>query len=231
MKIRILLSVVFALLSLDVTARNYYYYYDDGYSYSTYRYTKIKSPEERDSGKTKIKKCQDKDGKWHYGTNSDYRCADSSKITTLNKNGVRVKEVNAVKTQEQLDAEKKTREEAKLNKEKEKFEKIERDRILTVYQSEEDIERARVAKLESLKRKIEQHGTYLKALESNEKALVNKKNNTSNRSLKSQYSKKIDALKPKAEASKKRVVQLEKEQVEVNKKYDDDLTIFKKYKG
>ncbi|MGH1427030.1 MAG: hypothetical protein ACRBEE_03760 [Arenicella sp.] len=231
MKIQIILSMVFALLSLDVTARSYYYYYDDGYSYSTYRYTKIKSPEERDSGKTKIKKCQDKDGKWHYGTNSDYRCADSSKITTLNKNGVRVKEVNAVKTQEELDAEKKAREEAKLNREKEEFEKIERDRILTVYQSEEDIERARVEKLESLKRKIEQHGTYLKALESNEKSLANKKKNTSNKALKAQYSKRIDELKPKAEASKKRVAELEKEKETVNEKYDNDLEVFKKYKS
>ncbi len=229
MKIQIILSMVFALLSLDAVAGSYYYYesYDDGYNYSTYRYTKTSNG----SAKAKIKKCQDKDGKWHYGSNSDYRCADSSKITTLNENGVRVGQVAAVKTQEELDAEEQKRKDTKLAEEKATFERIERERILTVYQSEEDIERARQSRLESLKSKIEQHNNYIKALENHEKLLTKKKNGTTNYGLQAKYSKEIEELKPKAESSKKRVAEIEKEKIEANEKYDNDLEVFKKYKS
>ncbi len=181
--------------------------------------------------KIKITKCKDEKGVWHYGSSNLYRCADSSKITTLNERGVKLNQIDEVKTQEQLDEEEKKKEQERLAIEKAKFEQIEKARILTVYQSEEDIERARQEKMTSYDRKINQHKNYIAALTNREKLLNNKKNKTKNSSLKRQFSDEIKALQPKADKSRKRIAELEKGKLQSDEKYDQDLAIFRKYKS
>ena len=180
---------------------------------------------------TKITKCKDEKGVWHYGSNNVYQCADSSKITTLNERGVKLKQVDEVKTQEQLAAEEKRKEQERIAIEKRKFEQLEKERILTVYQSEEDIERARQEKMTSYDRKVNQHKNYIEALNNREKSLNSKKAKTSNAALKRKYTKEVKTLEPKAEKSRQRITELEKEKTQAGKKYDQDLVIFKKYKS
>ncbi len=184
-----------------------------------------------DKNKPKITKCKDEKGVWHYGSSNLYRCADSSKITTLNERGVRLGQVDEVKTKEQLAADERKKEEERLALEKKKFEQLEKARILTVYQSEDDIERARQEKMKSYERKINQHKNYIEALANREKLLNSKKGKTNNASLKKQFSNEIKALEPKADKSRTRIAELQKEKLQAGEKYDQDLIIFRKYKS
>jgi len=51
-----------------------------------------------------IKKCQDANGKWHYGDHAALECEQSSRITEIDEEGRQVGEVEAPPTQEELDA-------------------------------------------------------------------------------------------------------------------------------
>ncbi len=51
-----------------------------------------------------IKKCQDANGKWHYGDHAAFECEQSSRITEIDEEGRQVGEVEAPPTQEELDA-------------------------------------------------------------------------------------------------------------------------------
>lgn len=182
-------------------------------------------------GQNKITKCQDDQGVWHYGSSNLYRCAESSKITTFNDRGIRVKEVDKVKTKEQIVAEKELKERKKLELEQQRFDQIERDRILTVYQNEADIESAREKKMIAYDRKIGQHKNYIQALGRQKQHLEKKILATKNRVLKSNFQKEIDQIDPKATKSEQRIQILKQEKIESNKKFDEDLEFFKKHKG
>jgi hypothetical protein len=104
-----------------------------------------------------IKKCQDAEGRWHYGDTAAEEC-ERSRITVIDKRGLKVDEVAAPKTQEQLDRE--AREEAEARslaeeQERQRAEQAERDqRLLTTYDSEQAIERARDQRLQYFDRSI-----------------------------------------------------------------------------
>lgn len=181
--------------------------------------------------KLKISKCKDEKGSWHYGSNNLHKCADSSKITTFNERGVKINQVDAVKTQEQLAAEEQSKEEQRKAIEKRNLEELEKRRILTVYMTEEDIENAREEKMRSFDIKIEQHKSYIEALTNLKNTLKVKSAKTTNGSLKRKYSEEVKTLPAKVEDSKKRITELVKEQIQSNGKFDQDLIIFRKYKS
>ncbi len=179
---------------------------------------------------SKIAKCQDENGKWHYGSSNLHRCSDSESITTFNERGVRIDEKERVKTKEELAAEKAQRGQEAIELEEKRKAKLERDRILTVYQDEQDIENARQKKILGIDSKIGQHKNYIVALTKQEEALKKKKIDTSNRVLKKRFQAKIDEIPPKKESSEQRITLLEQEKITVNKKFDEDLTFFIKHK-
>ena len=184
-----------------------------------------------DSMAQKITKCQDKDGKWHYGSNNSYRCDNSSKITTLNDRGMKVDEEAPVKTAEQLEKERLAAEEEKKRIEKETFDQAERDRILMVYQSQDDIQRSRENELRSLEQKKGQHQNYILALEKKKDSLEKKKAGTKNKGIIKRTNAQIAPILPKIEKSNQKIVEIDQKIIEVNKKYDADLAFFKKHKG
>lgn len=105
------------------------------------------------SKKIEIQKCQDADGKWHYGDTAAQECA-RSKITVIDKRGLKVDEVKAPPTEEELKREEaaaaaKLEEEARAAEEKRA-----RDRILSIYDSEEAILRARDERVGHVDRQI-----------------------------------------------------------------------------
>lgn len=51
-----------------------------------------------------IKKCQDADGKWHYGDHAALECEKSARITEIDEEGDTVSEIDAPPSQEELDA-------------------------------------------------------------------------------------------------------------------------------
>jgi len=103
--------------------------------------------------RVEIKKCQDADGNWHYGDTAADECA-RSKITVIDKRGLKVEEVGAPPTAEELarqKAEAAAQQEAEAKAEEEKRS---RERILSIYDSEAAIFRARDERLGHIDRQI-----------------------------------------------------------------------------
>ena len=110
-----------------------------------------------------IKKCQDADGQWHYGDIAVAQCKQS-KITTLNDRGFVKSERDAPKTPEQL--QKEAAEQAILAAQAEfiRAEDNKRNRILSVYETEADIDRQRDNQIDSVNSNIAVHMAYIKSL-------------------------------------------------------------------
>jgi len=111
-----------------------------------------------------IKKCKDADGKWHYGDLA-VRACERSKITTLNDRGFIESEKSAPKTDEELKAEEEARILVETQEKRIKAEEDERDRILSVYETEADIDRQRDNQINSVESNIAVHKSYLKAMD------------------------------------------------------------------
>lgn len=174
-----------------------------------------------------ISKCQDKDGKWHYGNGNLHLCSEKSKITTISDNGIRISQVPPVKTFAQIEAEKKEKKEAEAALKKARKERIEKNRILMVYQTEEDIENDREGKLKSLKQKRKQHEQYVYSLKKQSEQFDKKKAATKNVAVKKVFdTKKADVAK-KIEKSTKRIQSLDTDVIALNKEFDDIVTFFK----
>jgi hypothetical protein len=112
-----------------------------------------------------MKKCQDLDGNWHYGDIAAKSC-ENSKITTLTKRGFIDAEQSPPKTTIQKLEE---LEQAELLLKKEAQEKAiadDRLRILSIYETESDIDRLRDSQLNSVESKIDVHGAYIKGMKS-----------------------------------------------------------------
>ena len=178
----------------------------------------------------KIAKCQDENGKWHYGSSNLHRCADSQDITTLNDRGILLNKEKRVKTGEELAIEKAQKEQLSMELEKQRKAQLERDRILTVYQNEQDIETARQKKLIAIDRKIGQHKNYIAALDKQQVAFEKKKTEAKNVAIQAGFQAKIEEVEPKKQVSEQRIKELKLEKTATNKKYDEDLAYFKKHK-
>ncbi len=101
-----------------------------------------------DKGPT-IKKCQDATGKWHYGDTAAAACAHS-KVTIINEQGVKKREIPAPLTVEQLKAQEQRQAEAKEAEERTKRD----DLLLATYAHEADIVYIRDRKLAQLESMI-----------------------------------------------------------------------------
>ena len=111
-----------------------------------------------------MKKCKDSEGKWHYGDTAVKSC-ENSKITTLTKRGFIDTEQSPPKSDKQL-REEVQQAELLAQKEAEKKAAIdERLRILSIYETESDIDRQRDNKLNSVKSNIDVHDAYIKGME------------------------------------------------------------------
>lgn len=112
-----------------------------------------------------MKKCQDSEGKWHYGDTAVKSC-ENSKITTLTKRGFIDAEQSPPKTYKQLHDEEMQAELLAKRKAEEDAEANERLRILSIYETEDDIDRQRDNQLDAVKSKINVHDAYIKGMQS-----------------------------------------------------------------
>ena len=120
-----------------------------------------------------IKKCKDEDGNWHYGDHAEDKCT-TTKVTTLTERGFIAETLEAPKTEEEKQAEAE-----KLRKEQEELARLqkrqeERDRILSIYETEQDIDRQRDNQIESIDSNIKVHEAYLKQMDGKIKRLETK---------------------------------------------------------
>lgn len=175
-----------------------------------------------------ISKCQDENGKWHYGASVSSKCA-KSEITNLNNRGVVKDKVAAPKTTAQLDAEKSSKEEAAKVRELENAEADEKNLILSVYEKEADIERARQNNLRSINQQVVLRNAYIKSLKEN-RALKEKKIPTiSSKPLQERVRQQIVDIDDDLEESRGSAEELQEKITAVNIRYDKELELFRKY--
>lgn len=113
----------------------------------------------------RIKKCQDAQGKWHYGDTADAECA-RSKVIELDQRGIQRREISAPLTEQELKAR-----EAKLQEEAEERKRLEeqqrRDQqLLATYAIEADIVSMRDRKISEIGAQITAAEATLKSLRS-----------------------------------------------------------------
>jgi len=114
----------------------------------------------------RITKCQDADGKWHYGDAAAQECEDS-KWTALNARGVVVDEKDVPPTAAELHARKMAAAEERREQARKAKEEAEWQRMLSVYDKEEFIIFARDTRLENLNAMIQVNHDLLKRLREN----------------------------------------------------------------
>ncbi len=145
---------------------------------------------------SKIKKCQDASGHWHYGDNADDMCRQS-KIVEINEQGLTTKEIAAPMTAEQL----KQRENNKATLEAEKKvaeEQARQDQILlSTYGHEDDISYVRDRKIADTEAQIQSSQKTLTALHSTQKR------------IQAQAADEQRGGKPISEASAKQIANIE----------------------
>lgn len=101
-----------------------------------------------------IKKCKDADGKWHYGDFAAEECA-KSKITEIDKQGLKVKEQLAPPTEAELEARREAQERQQQAAREAEARMKERERISKSYSSEEAITRQKDNQVQALDQAID----------------------------------------------------------------------------
>jgi len=102
---------------------------------------------------TRIKKCQDGAGKWHYGDTADEQCA-RSKVIELDTRGIQRKEIAAPLTEAELKEREQNREQTeKARKQAEEQERRDQQ-LLATYALEEDIVLTRDRKISEVEVQI-----------------------------------------------------------------------------
>jgi hypothetical protein len=110
-----------------------------------------------------IKKCQDAQGKWHYGDNADAECAQS-KITVINEQGVVKKEVAAPPTAAELKAAEQRKDKEERARKVEEDQKKKDQILLSTYGHEDDIKFVRDRRLAQVEASIKASNETLKSL-------------------------------------------------------------------
>ena len=98
----------------------------------------------------KIAKCQDAQGRWHYGDSAASACAQS-KVEVMNSKGMRIKEVAAPPTAAELKTREQERAEAEREKQATEDQKKKDQQLLASYGHEDDIGLARERKTADIK--------------------------------------------------------------------------------
>ncbi|MEM7359461.1 MAG: DUF4124 domain-containing protein [Pseudomonadota bacterium] len=172
-----------------------------------------------------ITKCKDADGKWHYGDVAVEEC-ENSKITTLNERGFITDEQDAPKTEEQLKAEEEERALAEAEKHRLEAEAEERRRILSIYETEEDIDRQRDNQLNSISSNIDVHNAYLKAMDAKVIRYKTKMKEVTAERLIQQYKKQIVEAEERIKSSTIERDSLIAQKAEIMKKFAKEKELY-----
>lgn len=172
-----------------------------------------------------IKKCQDANGNWHYGDIAVSQCK-KSKVTTLNERGFITNEKDAPKTEEQLQQEKQANAKVLEIAAAKKAEEDERNRILSVYETEADIDRQRDNQIDSVVSNIAVHKAYLKSVGGRiERLKVKSPELTGFR--KKRNEEEIAEAESKIKVSNIELKKLEKQKVLIMERFDREKKVFR----
>lgn len=144
--------------------------------------------------KSVISKCQDIDGKWHYGDRAADECAQS-KVIELDERGYKRKEIAVPKTGKELETEKaaiKREENERLAKKKQR----EADqRTLMVYESEANLTRTRDEKLAHIDAIIQANNNFMEKLQTKVESLGKQLEGARKERQRADIQKQLDAVK------------------------------------
>ncbi len=172
-----------------------------------------------------IQKCKDAEGKWHYGDYAEDKC-ETSKVTNLNERGFVTDTIDAPKTEEerQIEAKIKLKEEQEIAAKEE--EEIERDRVLSIYEREEDIDRQRDNQLASVEGNIRVHKAYLKQMDSKIKRLESKSNGLKGKKAE-KYAKEIENSKSRVVEFSAELKRLEAQKISISEKFASEKKLYR----
>ena len=173
-----------------------------------------------------IKKCQDSEGKWHYGDFAVQEC-NQSKITTLDERGIVKEEREAPLTDEEKEAQ---ADALRLENEriaKEEAEREERNRILSIYETEADIERQRDNQLYSVQSNLDVTKAYIKSLKDRQARNKVRTAAITNTVLKQKAEADDLELKDKIVSAEKQVLDLTQQKKSVEEKFERELELYR----
>jgi len=177
-----------------------------------------------------IEKCKDDQGKWHYGDVAVAECKNS-KVTTLNQRGFITDEKEAPKTAEQIQAEEEEAARIELEKNQREAAAEERRRVLSIYETEDDIDRQRDNQLNSVSRNIDVHNAYLKGMDARVARYESKMAEVKADRAKKKYADQIKTANARIAKSKKERAALVMQKDEIMKKFAKEKEIYRKLKS
>ena len=172
-----------------------------------------------------ISKCQDADGKWHYGDNAASICGDA-RITIIDKRGRKIDEVAPPMTVEEFNA----LEAEELRKELEEKEnakrELEKRRILAIYPREESIIRARDERLKGMDNNIRVQEALLDDMRLDMKVLESKKM-PEDPKARAKRESQINSQQASIDAYYQAITRLRREREQTSEKYERILREFR----
>ena len=172
-----------------------------------------------------ISKCQDADGKWHYGDVAVAEC-ENSKVTTLNEQGFVTDEIPAPRSREEIEAEEVILAREAAEAEKLRLEKEERYRILNIYETEEDIDRQRDNQLNSIQSNIDVHETYIRNMGTRIERYERQKAELTNVVRQERVQVQIDEAQGRLDNSKKELAALQKQKVDIVDRFANEKKLY-----
>ncbi|MEO0369620.1 MAG: hypothetical protein AAF197_12695 [Pseudomonadota bacterium] len=176
-----------------------------------------------------IKKCQDAEGNWHYGDIAVAACKNS-KITTLNERGVVESERAAPKTAEQLAQEAEQQSKEQETAEQERQAREHRARILSIYETEDDILRQQDNQLYSVQSNIDVHLAYIDSMKDRIERNQDKLIDTTSNFAVTKLEEDIDYAEQRIIESETQLVELRAQRELVKEKFTEELKMYRELK-
>ena len=172
-----------------------------------------------------LKKCVDANGKTHYGDAAQASC-DKTKVTTLNNRGFIKRDSDRPKTANELAVEAEDRLKFEEEQRKEREAEEERIRILSVYETEADIDRQLDNQLGSVETSIAVHKTYITQMQALIKRTEQKKEFAKGRGIEIVQAE-IDDAQAKIDDSEAQLIVLAEESKEVKARFKREKELFR----
>ncbi len=181
--------------------------------------------------KTKIAKCKDAQGIWHYGDTAADECAKSN-VTVINDKGIRVKDIAAPPTAAELKA-REANKAAEDEKQRQVADQKKRDeQLLATYGIEDDINLARERKLSDIRAQMSSIESTLATLKATLRRMQ----------LQADQEKKTGKVVPQTEANiakteeqiakqEAAMAAREADKIAIKTRYDADLKRYREIKG
>ena len=177
-----------------------------------------------------MQKCQDESGKWHYGDVAVTAC-ENSKVTTLNNRGFIEDELAAPKTEEELAAEAQALADAQVEAERLREIEENKQRILSIYETEADIDRHRDNQLDSVNGNIAVHKAFLKSQEARIKRNENKAAATTHPVKKKRLAEDIVTVKERMQTYQSALEKLLVQKEEIVERFSREKALYQRLKN